>query len=293
MTQHGQGTPHGHQHIHPDHHRGHGHDDDHDSGLADLLDLDAAVLEDYLSELTAWIAGQIPQNPRTIIDVGAGTGTGTLALARRFPSATIHAIDRSAAMLGHIRAKAQAHDLETRIQPVQADLDQAWPGLPDADLVWAVSSLHELADPDRVLRDIQTALAPGALLAVVEMDSLPRYLPRDLGFGRPGLEDRCHAVLAASGWNDHPDWSGPLAGAGYDVVAQRRFDLAADPAPAGTGEYAAAYLGRIRQFVEGHVDAEDLATLDRLLDPQDEASLTRRSDLVLSGTRTAWLARKA
>lgn len=273
-------------------HSGH-HGADHDEDLAGLLDLDATILKDYLVTLTAWVAENAPDDTGTIIDVGAGTGTGSLALVRTFPAAMVHAVDQSPAMLERIAAAASAHDLADRIQPVHADLDEAWPELPAADLVWAASSLHEFADPDRTLRDIHGALAPGGLLAIIEMDALPRYLPEDLGIGRPGLEDRCHEVIAAQGWNHHPDWAGPLRDAGYDVVAQRRFDTAQDPAPEGTGDYAAAYLSRIRTFLKDHLDTQDLATLDRLLDPQDDAGLRHRTDLKLSGTRTAWLARKA
>lgn len=271
------------------HETGHDHGED----LADLLDLDAAILEDYLATLTGWVAGHAPEGTRTIVDVGAGTGTGSLALARRFPHATVHAVDRSPAMLGRVEAAAAAHGLGARILPVHANMDDAWPNLPAADLVWAASSLHEFTDPKQTLRNIRGALAPQGLLAVVEMDALPRYLPHDLGIGDPGLEDRCHEVIATQGWNHHPDWAGPLRSAGYDVVAQRQFDTARDPAPAGTGDYAAAYLGRIRTFLKDHLDAGDLATLDRLLDPRDEASLWHRTDLRLSGTRTAWLARAA
>ncbi|WP_372698275.1 trans-aconitate 2-methyltransferase [Arthrobacter sp. JSM 101049] len=294
MTQHGTGH---HDHDHHPGHGGHehGHHGGHDQGedLAGLLELDGAILKDYLVTLTGWVADHAPEDTRTIIDVGAGTGTGSLALARCFPTATVHAVDQSPAMLERVDAKARAHGLDARIRPVHANLDEAWPELPAADLVWAASSLHEFADPKRALREIRDALAPQGLLAVVEMDALPRYLPQDLGIGRPGLEDRCHEVIAARGWNHHPDWAGPLRSAGYDVVAQRQFDTAQDPAPEGTGDYAAAYLSRIRTFLADHLDADDLATLDRLLDPQDEAGLRHRTDLKLSGTRTAWLARRA
>ena len=104
---------------------------------------------------------------------------------------------------------------------------------------------------------------------------------------------RGQCLVFARGWNRHPDWAGPLREAGYDVVARRQFDTAQDPAPEGTADHAAAYLGRIRTFLKDHPDAGDLATLDRLLDPRDEAGLRNRTDLRLSGTRTAWLACRA
>jgi ubiquinone/menaquinone biosynthesis C-methylase UbiE len=81
--------------------------------------------------------------------------------------------------------------------------------------VWAASSLHEVADPDRVLSNVYAALHAGGLLVVVEMDDLPRFLPDDVGLGRPGLEARCHAALAQAGW---PPTTSPLSTVSWPVT---------------------------------------------------------------------------
>ena len=57
----------------------HGSHRQHESGQAELLDLDAEVVG-HLGELTAWVGQHVESAPRAIVDVGAGTGTGTLAL---------------------------------------------------------------------------------------------------------------------------------------------------------------------------------------------------------------------
>ncbi|WP_130335886.1 class I SAM-dependent methyltransferase [Micromonospora kangleipakensis] len=277
---------------HSSHHHGGGPAHHDEAGLADLLDLDAEVLGPYLDEVTAWVGRHASDAPRTVVDVGAGTGTGSLALARRFSSAAVVAIDRSAVMLDRVRGAAREQRLADRLRVVRADLDVAWPEVGAADVVWAASSLHEVADPDRVLRDVHAALNPGGLLVVVEMDALPRFLPDDVGLGRPGLESRCHEALAQAGWNAHPNWRPHLAGAGFEIAAQRSFTVEATPAPPSTGRYAHAYLRRIRSALDGRLASDDLGTLDRLLADDNPDSLLRRRDLTVRGSRTAWAARR-
>ena len=190
--------------------------------MAELLDLDAEVLHSYLSEVTAWIhelAADLPS--RRILDLGSGTGTGTFALLQRFEGADVIALDISEQLLHHLRDKARVLGVADRIRTVQADLDAAWPAIDPVDLVWASSSLHHMADPDRVLTDVFGAIHPGGLLVVAEMDSFPRFLHDDLALGRPGLEARCHAVLAEGLANEVPhlgsDWGPRLSQAGFTI----------------------------------------------------------------------------
>ncbi|HET8795664.1 MAG TPA: class I SAM-dependent methyltransferase [Arthrobacter sp.] len=285
---------HGHHGDHTyDHGHGHGHGHDHaTSGLADLLDLDAEVLGSYLDEVTEWAGKYAPDTARTVVDMGAGTGTGSLALARRFSEAEVIAIDKSESMLERIRTAADGQGLGDRVSAMQADVDAGWPALGAVDLVWAASSLHEVADPGKVLQDIYTALQPGGLLVVVEMDSLPRFLPDDVGMGRAGLESRCHEVLAESGWNAHPNWRSHLEQAGFEISAERSFTTEAGSASSGTRRYAHKYLQHIRTGVEGKLGADDLEVLDRLLADGTAESLLHRGDLNLRVTRTAWAARR-
>lgn len=255
-----------------------------------MLDLDAEVLGPFLDELTEWAAGHAPHSVRAVADIGAGTGTGTLALARRFAEADLIAIDRSEVMLDRVRSAADAQALDGRVRVVQADLDVAWPAVGPVDLAWAALSLHEVADPDRLLGDVRESLNPGGVLVVVEMDGFPRFLPDDIGFGRPGLEARCHEALLGGGWNTHPDWREHLVRAGFEVADQRAFPVRR-PATPNAGRYALTFLTRAREFLADTVDADDLAALDRLLDDGAD-SLTRRGDLTVRGSRTAWAARR-
>ncbi|TQC45376.1 methyltransferase domain-containing protein [Rhodococcus sp. WS4] len=277
---------------HSNHHTAHTHDHDHGDSLADLLDLDAEVLGSYLEPLTEWAGQHSRETPRRIVDVGSGTGVGTLTLARRFPAAEVIAIDRSEFMLERLGTAAREQGLADRLSVVHADLDVAWPAVGAADVVWAASSLHEVADPDRVLRDMYAALNPAGVLVVVEMDALPRLLPDDVGVGRPGLESRCHEALARMNWNAHPNWQTHLERNGFEVVEVRTFVSEANPAPPSTGRYAQTYLRRIRSALDGQLAGDDRNTLDLLLSDDDPNSVLRRTDMIPRGTRTAWVARR-
>lgn len=260
--------------------------------MAAMLDLDAEVLGTYLAQVTARV-GELAPNPTTsILDLGAGTGTGSIALARQFPAAHVVAIDSSPDMLGRVRSAADRHGLRERIGTLQADLDSGWPEVAPADIAWAVSSMHHFADPDRVLRDMFAALKPGGLAVIVEMDDLPRFLPGDIGFGLPGLEARLHEAMTAAGANPHPDWQPYLIHAGFGRVAVQRFSIDAEPAPPRTGEYAREFLLRCRDGVGDRLTTADRAALDRLLDAGDPAGLARRTDLTIAGSRTVWTARR-
>jgi SAM-dependent methyltransferase len=274
------------------------HQQDGSAVLAELLDLDADVQHAYLSDVTAWVRELAADRPcRRVLDLGAGTGGGTIALARRFAEADVIAVDQSAELLARIRAKALDLGLAGRVVTVRADLDAAWPAIEPADVAWAANFLHELADPGRLLTGVFAAIRPGGLLAVAEMDAPPRFLPDDLGLGRPGLEDRCHDALGPEQSGPpprlRPDWGPRLEQAGFALLARRAFATSlTPPLPAGTGRYARAYLERIRPMLEGRLDADDLAALGTLIDSDGPGSLLHRRDLSVRGTRTAWIARR-
>ncbi|QSB05635.1 class I SAM-dependent methyltransferase [Natronoglycomyces albus] len=278
-------SPHSHTHTEVHAHRS--------SHMADMLDLDAAVLKDHLEEVISWVASHAPSSPRTVVDLGAGTGTGTLALAQRFATADLVALDVSPTMLDRLRTAARSLGLTRRLRIVEADLDQAWPEVGGVDVVWAASSLHHLSDADRALRDVHAALAPGGLLAVIEMDSHPRFLPQDIGLGQPGLEERCRQAVAGRNWNAHPNWHSHLESAGFEVLQQRIFAYELRPAPPAAGLYAHTYFGRLRDAVADQLGEDDLRVLDALLAEDGPDSLLHRPDLRVRGSRTAWAARKA
>jgi SAM-dependent methyltransferase len=280
-------------HQHPQHVSGSG-----DRDLAELLDLDAEVLHEHLSEVTAWVENLAAGMPvHRILDLGSGTGTGTFALLRRFHDATVIAVDKSPYLLDRLRRKASDLGVAGQVRTVEADLDEAWPPLGGVDLVWASAAMHHMADPDRALREVFAVLRPGGLLAVIEMDGFPRFLPDDIGLGRPGLEARCHAVLTQRHAEALPhlgsSWAPRLSGAGFTIEAEHLFSTELNlPLPESAGRYAQAMLQRIRSGLDDQLDADDLSVLDTLLDGEGPDSLLLRDDLTVRAERSAWVARR-
>ena len=262
--------------------------------IAEMLELDGEVLHAYLTSAIAWVSDLAAgHGPRRIVDLGSGTGAATIALAQAFPAAVVVALDSSGELLCRVEAKARGVGAVNRIIPVKADLDDAWPAMEAVDLAWASMSLHHLADPDRVLTDIFATLRRGGLIAVAEMDGLPRFLPDDLGMGQPGLERRCHDALVRSHARQMPslglDWGPRLALAGFRSVTRRTIGIDLDPPlPASTGRYAQIFLRHIRSQLVGIIAAADQAVLDTLVEDGSSNSVLHRHDLAIRGTRTIW-----
>jgi SAM-dependent methyltransferase len=281
---------------HDHHHHHHPDRDEDDAALAELLDLDAEVLRCYLSEVTGRVRDLAAGLPvRRILDLGCGTGNGALALARRFPGADVIAVDQSAGFLARLRDKARDLGLAGRVHTVEADLDKPWPALDPVDVAWSSMALHHLADPDRALKQVFALLRPGGLLAVAELHDQLRFLPDDLGLGRPGLEARCHAVLHERAAAAMPylgaDWGQLVARAGFTGVAELPFGIELTaPLPAAAGRYVQGTLRRFRSQLGESLAADDLAALDTLIGDDGPGSVLHRQDLAIRGTRTLWSA---
>ncbi|MFF3834300.1 class I SAM-dependent methyltransferase [Streptomyces sp. NPDC002458] len=290
-------------HHGPGHRHEHGHDHGHDHAdtgqddvLAEVLDLDAAVFAPYLNAVTGRVADLAGDGVTHVVDLGSGTGTGTFALLERFPGARVTAVDSSPAMLARLVEAARAKGLGDRVDTLETDAGAGLAGLTDADLVWASASLHHVDDPAAALTGVRAALRPGGLLAVAELDGVPRFLPDDAVAARPGLEARCREALDGLHAEQVPhlgaDWAALLAAAGLTVEEERTelLELRA-PLPAGTGEYAHLVLGRIHGALDGRADPADLAALSTLLDG-GPADVRHRDDLVVRSTRQLWVARR-
>ncbi len=263
-----------------------------DEDQIEILDLDAEVLAEQIAAITAWLP--VTADPGRIVDLGCGTGAGTFALLNRFPLARVIAVDASVEHLRRLREKADERGVADRVHPVQADLDTTWPDLGTADLVWASASLHHMADPHHVLRKIHDTLAPGGLLAVVELAGLPRFLPANAPETSPGLEERCHAASDRHHAQHLPhlgaDWGPKLTAAGFTVEGSRRITVDIERSDA-VGRYALATLRRLRGAVADELPPDDLTALDQLLDTDGSHSVLRRDDLAVRTERAVWAAR--
>ncbi len=262
----------------------------HGPHLARLLELDAEIHSGVLAEAVSLVSGSSgnPGDVRRVLDVGAGTGTGSIALARRFSSATVVAIDIDEPMLALVRDLAAASGLADRIVTAHLDIATAAPDVGPADVAWSSAALHEVADPARAFRNLFEALRPGGLLAVLEMDAPPMVLPTT----HVDLEERVRSAGGATSSTDHPDWTSAIDTAGFEVLSTNR--LASDlvlPADGPAGEYAALELRRV-----GHTAMPALREGDRTaltaLAGDGAGSVRSLGHVRIRGTRTLWIARR-
>ncbi len=96
--------------------------------------------------------------PRSLVDLGCGPGTSTAVLRRRWPAATVTAIDSSAEML---RA-ARATDPEVRW--IESDL-RRWGPASAFDLVFSNAALQWVPDHPAQLARLWSWVAPGGAMA--------------------------------------------------------------------------------------------------------------------------------
>ena len=127
---------------------------------------------------TIWQALDLQAQPRTIVDLGAGTGLYAREFAALAPSATVFACDVAEPMVAWMTENLSPSDLR-HIRPTL--VSESSIGLPRAgvDLVIMIRVLHELERADTTLQNIREVLRPGATLAIVD------YHKRETGSGPP------------------------------------------------------------------------------------------------------------
>ncbi|MEW2624410.1 methyltransferase [Streptomyces sp. NPDC048106] len=291
----GQGHGHGHRHGHG---HGHGHGTDIDwNEMAPHLEAQAELFAPLYRQALSWLAGEVAE-PGLIVDAGSGPGVVSCLFAEAFAGARVVAVDGTAPLLDRARARAGRQGHADRFDTLAGELPDVLDQLPKpADLLWASRSLHHLGDQRAALTEFGRRLAPGGTLALLEGGLPSRFLPRDLGIGRPGLQARLDALEEE--WfarmraelpgsvAETEDWPALLTSAGLRHTGTRSFllDLPA-PADDRTRAYVAAYLGRLREGFGDDLAPEDRDTLDRLLDPADPASVHQRPDVFLLSAHT-------
>ncbi|WP_329348701.1 methyltransferase domain-containing protein [Streptomyces sp. NBC_01261] len=298
---------HEHRHVHTqgeqhDHKPGgdrrhHDHTDLDWAVMGPLLETQAELFSPLYERAMAWLAKE-RTDPGLIVDVGSGPGVVACLFAETFPGARVVAVDGSEPLLERARARADRQGFGDRFSTLTGELPQVLGQLEyPADLLWASRSLHHLGDQRGGLAAFAERLAPGGTLAIMEGGLPSRFLPRDFGIGRPGLEARIDAI--ESEWfaqmradlpgavTETEDWPALLTSVGLKHTGSRSFllDLPA-PAPDRVRAYVATWLTRVRDTYGEAMDAEDRAALDRLVDPQDPASVHRRADVFVLAAHT-------
>jgi SAM-dependent methyltransferase len=271
---------------HHAHHHTHEHAHDIDWGaLSAHLEREAELHTPALTRATHWLSDLLGgADVRRVLDVGSGPGVVAGLLAEVFQDAEVVAVDQSPALLERARARSCG-----RIATQQADLPDEFGTLGPADLIWSANAVHHLGDQQAALTALAASLRPGGLLAVAERGLPVRFLPRDIGLGRPGLQARLDAghedgftsmrAELPGSVDRGEDWPAMLACAGLVPTGTRTF-LTDLPAPLGlpAREYLHTRLARQRDQFGEHLDDQDRAALDILLDADASTGILWRPD---------------
>ncbi|MGW1077464.1 class I SAM-dependent methyltransferase [Streptomyces sp. NPDC002537] len=262
------------------------------AAMADMLELEGETHAPYVRQALDEL-GHLA--PRRVLDIGSGPGVAACRLAETFPQADVTAVDGTPELLA--RAEERAARLGVRLRTRVAEFPAGLADLEPADLVWSAQVVHHVGDQQDALDRLAGLLDPGGTLALVEGGLPARFLPRDPGVGRPGLQDRVDAVMSArftrmrtelpGSVATTEDWPAMLRTAGLTQVRSKTF-LVDHPAPLADGPRRAVrgILERQRHVLAELLDPDDAATLDRLLDPTDPAGVDHRPDLFLLTAKT-------
>ena len=145
-----------------------------------------------VADAAALIASAMRHPGERWADLGAGTGTFTLALASLLgPAGTVLAVERDASALASLEALARRRTAGVAtISPMHADFSRPL-ALPALDGILLANALHFVRDADqsRVLGDVARHLRPDGRLVLVEYEGRgpSRWVPFPVSFARFGV----------------------------------------------------------------------------------------------------------
>ena len=136
------------------------------SSTAALYDLNRSRLIPGFESLYGWAVDLVPANATQILDLGAGTGLLTSFVKVRFPDASFHLIDLSAAMLDKAKERFRGD------QRVTFEVGDYSTGIIQGQYHAVVSalSIHHLKDDAKriLFQTIRNVLLPGGVFVNAE-----------------------------------------------------------------------------------------------------------------------------
>lgn len=107
-----------------------------------------------------------------VVDLGCGTGTAAILLAREFPHSRVRGVDQSRSALELARTRAAelgVGNVEFSLADLDAEFD-----LEPADLAMAANVVHDLSDPAGFFTRVRGLLRPGGMLYLHELSATTR-----------------------------------------------------------------------------------------------------------------------
>jgi len=118
------------------------------------------------------------ENPRMLVEIGAGTGMFAGEFARRAPGVVVYAADTVTDMVAWM-TENRVEVAEGRVLPLLSTETAVPLGDAVADGVYMINLHHELADPGAIYSEAHRLLRPGGRILVVD------WAPADTPKGPP------------------------------------------------------------------------------------------------------------
>lgn len=113
--------------------------------------------------------------PRTVVELGAGTGMFATAIAERLPDSEVYAVDVSQEMIDWMREHLQ-DDVRERVTPILAEARSLPLSDDSVDLVTMIDVHHEFDDPHAALHEARRVLRAGGTVLIA--DWKPEPMPK-------------------------------------------------------------------------------------------------------------------
>ncbi|MGD0271337.1 MAG: class I SAM-dependent methyltransferase [Candidatus Sulfotelmatobacter sp.] len=105
---------------------------------------------------------------KTVADVGAGSGWFTVRAARRVgDGGTVYAVDINPESIRYVEDRAQKEKLHN-VKTILGKADDPLLPAGAVDAVLLLKTYHEIAEPVGLLRNLRTALRPGAKVGIID-----------------------------------------------------------------------------------------------------------------------------
>jgi ubiquinone/menaquinone biosynthesis C-methylase UbiE len=124
-----------------------------------LGDCRSAILDEF---------SRLIRGDEVVLDIGAGTGRFSLAVAKQLRTGKVICLDLSEEMLQHLRQKAEKEGLHDRIQILHGEAAASGLENESVDFVMCNSVFHELSSPDSVLAEMLRVLKPNGWVLVTD-----------------------------------------------------------------------------------------------------------------------------